>query len=308
MVVAIANPDTHRDSEPGTVTETTNQFQLATPTAAHFAPLSATTDSVTVTFTGAPPERVTVYLFGILNQETGSYKEQSTAVPVSDGSYRFIDLMPDTEYAVEVVSSRAEDMGDYVESDPEYEFPLIRTQALPQLATPQNVQATATADSITATWNEVANASSYDVSLYEGNAISSTLVGTQTIGVADQRTATFTNVTQGTEYTVAVVAKANPATHRDSEAGTATARIIVDDRTKLATPTQISFTATTRSITVSWMDVPEEVSTYSITVVGSSFNAQESAAVRNATSEVFSNLEPTEVYNVSIIAQGDPAQ
>ena len=306
-VGVIARSDTQTDSEEGVASIAIDEVTLSSPTATHISALSATTDSVTVTFTGTiPSTKVTVYQ---LELDPDPQNEGEVDVSVDEDGYTFAGLMPDTEYAVNVVSSRDGGGANYDISAAYTQR--ITTDQLPQLET-STVTATATTNSITATWDEVAYVVNYEVSLYEGGDTSGNQVDTtQTIDVDDERTASFTNLTPGTQYTVAVVAiAADPVTHRNSDPGTAT---VTTDRQRLPTPTadQISFTATTQSITMSWINVPSEVSTYSITIkdrVDMTLVRQESVTVHDATSRVFGNLSPTTWYEIEIIAQGNPAQ
>ena len=188
-----------------------------------------------------------------------------------------------------------------------------RDTALPQLSTP-TVTATATANSITATWNEVADAVEYKASLYEGSDTSGSQVGTtQTISVANERTASFTGLTQGTEYTVAVVAIADPATHNDSDAGTVT--ITADDDTppppplpQLSTP-GVTVTATTNNITATWGIVIDAVN-YEVSLYeGDNIFGNQVGATQTITglSHMFTGLTPVTEYTVAVVAIANPA-
>lgn len=79
-----------------------------------------------------------------------------------------------------------------------------------QLATPTGLDATATVDTATITWEAVANASSYDVT-----------VGTTTKNVT-ALTATFEGLTAETTYDVSVVAVGDGTTYTNSSAATTT--------------------------------------------------------------------------------------
>ena len=304
-VVAIANPAMHRDSEAGTDTITTEAAplpRLATPNVA----TTQTINTITVSWDAVP---YAVRYFVFLYRGSGAIQaNQITENVISGTEWTYSLATPNTPYSLSI----------FVEANPathrnsERSIVDVTTLQAPQLATPQNVQVIATTNSMTVTWNEVANATAYEVSLYAGGDTSGNQVGaSQPIDIADARTASFLSLAPGTEYTVAVVAKANVATHRDSEAGTATtSTTITADRIKLAIPTaeQITSSATTDSITVSWTNVSAEVSTYSITLIGAGVSVNESVAVQDATSIVFSNLPPATDVNVFVTAQGNPAQ
>ena len=308
-VVAQGNPAQYIDSDPY---ESSYATRIRTPE----YDVEATTDTVTVSNLDIGDTALSI--FGnseIIRYVTTIYlgnQVQSTATAGRNDSATLTGLVPGTEYAVSVVAEAL--IGETVVVDSDPGTVTVTTVSLPQLATPTSVEATATTNSITATWEAVADAMNYTISLYAGGDTSGNQVDTQTIAAADEHTASFTNLTQGTEYTVAVVAIGDPTMHADSAAGTATTRT-VEDRTKLATPTaeQITFSATTNSITASWMDVPEEVSTYSITVVSlidgpAGFNREYSGAVQGATNTLLDRLTPTVVYALEIVAQGDSAQ
>ena len=293
-VGVIARSDTLTDSAEGVASTTIPVVELSAPTAAHIR-LSATTNSVTVSFLGTPSDRVTVYL---LELTSDSQSEEEVRVPVSEGSYIFADLMPDTEYEVSVVSSREEaDYGHYGRSEAYTQR--ITTDQLPQLDTP-DVTATPTTNSITVTWEAVANATAYEVSLYAGNSIilANQVGATQTITGLSLM---FTDLTPGTEYTVAVVAKANPATHRDSNPGTAT--ITTDQLPLLAQPI-ITATATTDSITATWLPVPGAVEYKASLYVGNSITANQvgTTLTLSGTNHTFPGLAPNTTYTVRVIA------
>ena len=258
-VVAIANPATHRDSDPGTAMVRTtvdgttgggddDLDKLTTPDVT----ATATANSITATWdevADAVDYEVSLY------EGDDTFGSQVGAQTTTGLSYMFTGLTPGTTYTVAVVA--VANPATHRDSDPR--TVTITTNQLPQLATSQNVLATPTTDSITVSWDEVADATSYEVSLYTGSSvIPANQVGTQTIDVASARTASFTGLTPATEYTVAVVAIADPATHRDSEAGTAT--ITTDQLPQLATPQNVLATPTTDSITATWNEVVNAIS------------------------------------------------
>ncbi len=83
-----------------------------------------------------------------------------------------------------------------------------------QLAAPTNLSATATADTATISWDAVANASSYDVT-----------VGTTTKNVTTT-TATFDGLTPETTYDVSVVAVGDGTNYTNSTAATTTVKTL----------------------------------------------------------------------------------
>ena len=86
-----------------------------------------------------------------------------------------------------------------------------------QLAAPTNLSANATADTATISWDAVANASSYDVT-----------VGITTKNVTTT-TATFDGLTPDTTYEVSVVAVGDDTNYTDSTAATTTVKTLAEE-------------------------------------------------------------------------------
>ena len=220
-VVAIGDPAIYADSAAGTTTITTE----GTPLPQLDTPQNVMTTEIqqrAVIFSWDAVDDVVNYSVTIYSGSVvapGNLFMGPHIVQVSsDLRHSYASLLPGTQYTVAVVAIA--NPATHKDSEPgTFTF---TTPQLPQLTTPM-VTATATTNSVTATWNEVANAVDYEVSLYEGDDIFGNQVGTtQTIDAASTRTATFLSLTPATTYTVAVVAIANPFTHRDSNPGTAT--------------------------------------------------------------------------------------
>ncbi|MGU9977331.1 MAG: fibronectin type III domain-containing protein, partial [Candidatus Oxydemutatoraceae bacterium WSBS_2016_MAG_OTU14] len=136
----------------------TEQFILPTPMSEGIS-LVATTNSVTVNWSGIVSEEVQTYLISLFPDRA---KLGQRAIDASFNKHSFKMLLPNTTYRVSLVSSR--DETGYVKSSPYIE--MTQTQQLLKLGTPMLNFPTETNLSVVASWNEVANATTYTVNLY----------------------------------------------------------------------------------------------------------------------------------------------
>lgn len=105
-----------------------------------------------------------------------------------------------------------------------------------QLATPVVSSApwAATATSLIATWAAVANATGYDISLYEGaSSGAETLVQTVTVNDGSATSATLSGISYGNYYTVAVKALGDNATYYNSYLSAQSPELFHDLTTRL---------------------------------------------------------------------------
>ena len=116
-----------------------------------------------------------------------------------------------------------------------------------QLATPQNLSSEVTATSATLTWDEVANAKSYLVTIVDGGDLSADVPNTQT-------SYTFNNLTPRTDYLWTVKAIGDKVNYTDSEESE-TREFTTKELPKLVTPinlTATDITATSATLTWTW--------------------------------------------------------
>ncbi|MGU9978057.1 MAG: fibronectin type III domain-containing protein, partial [Candidatus Oxydemutatoraceae bacterium WSBS_2016_MAG_OTU14] len=229
----------------------TERFVLSAPS--NEIMLTAGPKTVTVEWSTAPAE-VTAYLLSIAPDPAGDGEQ---TIEVSANEYPFENLMPDTIYTVSVISSR--DETGFVQSS--VYTTNTRTQALPQLATVELGEASATTNSLSLSWTAVTDATTYTVNLYPGDGTSASVESSMVVTATMH---TFTDLVFGSPYTLEVIAKADG--YRDSDSATREAATL---KRQLLAPrdAEIDITVTAESITVSWNNLPSEVENYVINII-----------------------------------------
>ncbi|MGU9977189.1 MAG: fibronectin type III domain-containing protein, partial [Candidatus Oxydemutatoraceae bacterium WSBS_2016_MAG_OTU14] len=130
--------------------------------------LSATEDTIKVTWRGVVAEEVQTYLISIY-PDTADIGQQARDVSLNE--YSFKNLLSDTYYEVSIASSR--DETGYVESAVYMEE--AKTEFLPQLQKPTIDFLVVSDFSIVASWRAVSHEAAYTVNLYLGSDTSKPL-------------------------------------------------------------------------------------------------------------------------------------
>ncbi len=148
------------------------------------------------------------------------------------------------------------------------------------LSVPTDVTATATADTITIFWNGVVGATNYDISV-NGDVRNTT-----------NAYYTYTGLTSGISYTFMVRAKNSNGSSAYSASRSITTAVLTP-----TVPTVVTATATSNSVTVSWVAV-SGVTSYDVSVNGD---------VRNTTSTsyTYTGLDSDKVYSYAVRANND---
>ncbi|MGU9977373.1 MAG: fibronectin type III domain-containing protein, partial [Candidatus Oxydemutatoraceae bacterium WSBS_2016_MAG_OTU14] len=300
IVEVIARAEGYRNSQPGTITATTLKRALPVPRSLKLK-LTASSKSITVTSRNAPDTvgveaEIEEY---VINIEPSSELAQAlNAIPGS--KITFTDLDPRTTYTLTVISSA--DNTRYINSS-EYTT-MIRTDYLGNLSTPSPLRVTTVTDeSISLSWNGVANATTYTVNLYLASDMRTALQSERVTGT----TSMFNNLSFASPYALEVIAQAK--NYRESQPATALA---VTAKRALPAPrsANLELTASSNSITVTSRNALDTVGTeseieeYVINIEPSSELAQ--ALNTSPGSEItFANLDPRTTYTLTVISSAD---
>ncbi|MGU9977199.1 MAG: fibronectin type III domain-containing protein, partial [Candidatus Oxydemutatoraceae bacterium WSBS_2016_MAG_OTU14] len=278
----------------------TDSFILSAPMGIS---LSATTNSVIVSWSTVEPAlNIESYLLSI-SPDTADVGEQTIAV--SESGYTFTGLSEGDEYELSVVSSR--DETGYIQSSA-YRATI---RALPQLDAPTGLATSAiTGNSISFAWSLVAEATTFNVSLYSGGDTNTMALQTLTISQSGENNlASFDMLEPVIEYTIEVIAQAE--NHRDSVPAMIT---ITTAKQQLEAPReeQIRWTAGDETtLRVDWIDVPEGVSSYVLTLTRTEgltdtvVGGPKEVDARAAGSTTFGELTARTTYTLSVVAKGD---
>ncbi|MGU9977483.1 MAG: fibronectin type III domain-containing protein, partial [Candidatus Oxydemutatoraceae bacterium WSBS_2016_MAG_OTU14] len=249
------------------------------------------TNSIAVRWSSSAPF-VQTYLISI-SPDTARAEQKTIAV--SAGEYTFKELLHNTGYAISIVSSR--DETGYALSSV-YREP-TRTTRLPQLPMLSLEPLTVTGLGITASWNDLAQATTYLVSLYHATA--ETALGTLVQkDVTNTMTYTFGVSNPLTTHTITVSAIGDD--YRESEPAMASVFI---DKAYLPRPTeeQIILAVTTKSISVSFANMATGVDGYNVELYeeANDISTREEGTLVAA----FSELEVDTSYILTVSATGD---
>ncbi|MBQ9874769.1 MAG: hypothetical protein IJM30_09925, partial [Thermoguttaceae bacterium] len=252
-------------SQPASLDVATEDYAtLATPENLAY---TATTDSITLTWDAV--EGATGYTVNF--DLGGEYTTTETTLTISE-------LAANTSHVVSVIAT-----GENVYASQPASLD-VATEDYATLATPENLAYTATTDSITLTWDAVEGATGYTIYFDAGGEYTTTDT-TYTIG----------NLSVNSEYSVAVVATGENVYASQPAALTAS----TEDYAQLATPTNLAYTATTDSITVTW-DAVEGAELYTVCLG----DIQDTIA---ETSYTFTGLEAGTAYEFEVQATADGA-
>ncbi len=195
---------------------------------------TSTNNAITVSWTEVPEATYTV------NVDNG---ETITSVGAFT-NYMHTGLKPGEKHTYKI---KATNEG----GDSEWSLPLT---AVTKLDTPLNITATSTDTSVTITWSEVNNATSYEVDV--DGVITST----------SKTTTTISGLATGEEHTYRIRAKNNVTTSDWSSQNNKLTRITVPN-----TPTDVKVSENVTSVRLSWDKVPS-ATTYQISVDGNIVN------------------------------------
>ena len=199
----------------------------------------------------------------------------STVYNVTGTTKTITGLLANTSYSCQVRAKNTGGMSAYTTALN------VKTLVNPP-ATPMNVRATTTTDSITISWNLVGNATGYEVRL--GNLIY----------IASGTPKVITGLEPGTEYHYSVRAKNGGGYSEYSAIQTAT--------TFLGAPTGVSATSTLNTVTVSW-DAMDKADSYDVQFDGKNTSVQAGAS-ESTQMRVFSRDARQGVYRMSKVFYG----
>ena len=270
----------YADSNYCATVNVTVKTKLAAPT---ITSVASTTDSITLNW-GAVESATKYYV----QYRTGSASYETIAVASGATSYTIADLLSGATYELRV---RAIGDGDaYVNSD----YGATTSVVVKTKLTILDLSATATTDSITATWNAVEGATKYYVQYKTGDS------AYETVSVAsDVTNYTLAGLSSGATYELRVRAIGDGDVYLSSDYS-ATISVVV--KTQLAPPT-LTVSATTNSITASWNAV-ENASGYAVAYKKST-DSEFTLVDASTTTLTLSSLISGTTYDVKVLAKGD---
>ncbi|MGU9977197.1 MAG: fibronectin type III domain-containing protein, partial [Candidatus Oxydemutatoraceae bacterium WSBS_2016_MAG_OTU14] len=278
------------DSAQAVAMTMTGWMVLPTPTGKEIN-LSATTNRVTVNWSRSDVSQGLQTYFISIMPDTARVGQK--VVEASANEYVFINLLPDTDYLVSVVSSK--DETGLVESEA-YREPIKTRQRL-KLQTPILDVLEVIDDRITLSWDQIAGATAYEVKLYRGRDMTRPLQQ----AVVAETTHTFDMLDPATGYTIRVQAQAGgyrPSDFAITSRGT--------PKRKLSPPTEQDFDLTIASdrVTISWRSTPSGASTYRLSIEEGG-TIEMGAISAQAGQFTFTGLKPRTLYRVSVRVSGD---
>ncbi|MGU9977613.1 MAG: fibronectin type III domain-containing protein, partial [Candidatus Oxydemutatoraceae bacterium WSBS_2016_MAG_OTU14] len=288
----IARADGFGDSLAGSATLRTMRTQLPPPTIDNASLGRITTDTVTIMWTGVPPE-VTSYTITLFTNDDGQERSKAEIAVTSDGRYVFEDLMPQTSYRATVSASG--DINRYIESDL-YTLPLISTKTLPTLDPVQDLQIVELeATSARVNWSLVNFAQMYEITLTARDSSGRT----RTVP-GNEQTLLYDDLLPNTSYSISIVARTPQSYHPSSETTGEFTTLL----RRLLTPQQLMTDIDETTITLSWGAV-ENAESYQIKVLRGSILREGEAT---QASIVFTDLQPVTPYTLEVVAVADPTR
>lgn len=229
-VVATSTNNNYVSSSESSVSSGTTKTTLATPT--NLA-ITRYTNSLVANWTAVTNASSYSIQYKLSTASTWTTKTSSTA------SYTLSSLQEGKTYDFQV---KAVGSNNYVDSA--YCTKVTATTKI-TLATPTGLAASnVLSTTATLAWNSVANAGSYLLTISDTNGVITGFNGKEVTGTSIN----LTGLTQTHEYTVSLVAKTGSEDYVNSSAAT----LVFTTDTKLGTPSSLSATPTTSTITLTW--------------------------------------------------------
>ena len=276
-VVATSTNTNYTSSSESTVVSGTTKTTLSTPTGLSIA---RTTNSLTATWTAVSNASSYSIQYKLSTASTWTTKTSTTP------SYTLSSLQEGKTYDFKV---KAVGTGDYVDSA--YCTSVSATTKV-TLATPTGLAATnVLSTTATLSWNAVANATSYLLTISDTNG---PITGYDNKSVSGT-SINLTGLTATHQYNVALVATSTSADYVNSSA--ATLEFTTD--TKLATPGAPTLTKTTNSITATWGAV-SAADSYTVAYKKGSGSWTEVSV--SGTSYTLSSLQEGATYTFKVMA------
>lgn len=227
-VQALGSGD-YADSANSTATNVTVKTQLAKPTGLAVA---STTNSLTLTWTKVTnASSYEIYY----KTGTGSYTKKTSTQP----TYTLSSLSEGVTYTFYVKAIGSGNYASSADSD------TITGTTKITLATPTGLKATdVLSTTATISWNAVANASTYLLTISDTNGAITGYNGKEVSSTSES----LTGLTATHEYTVSLIAKSGS----DDYVNSAAATLVFTTDTKLGTPAAPTLTKTENSITATW--------------------------------------------------------
>ena len=236
------------------------------------------------------------------SDEQSTTHGQATIAGGSTTTYDISGLTAGTTYAIRVIATRA----NVADSDPSAE-----QTGVPLLGSPTGVEVSATADTLTVTWNAVDDATGYKVQWKSGSEtyptsdLASATRGQATIANGSTTTYDISGLTAGTTYAIRVIAtRANVADSDPSDE--------VTDVPLLGSPTGVEVSATADTLTVTWNAVDDAIGykvqwksgseTYPTSDLVSALRGQATIADGSTTTYDISGLTAETTYTIRVIA------
>ena len=268
----VATADNYNNSESASVKATTDKATLAAPT--YCAQTAKTESSATIEWNAvANAERYVV-----------SYKLNGAAITetTENTSCTISGLTANSSYDVSVTAQA----NNYYDSAA---YDATATTDKATLAAPTGITQTSTTNSVTLTWNEVADAKEYVVTyVADGETI------TETTADASY---TITGLAANTSYAVNVLARSD--SYYDSAAVSVKA---TTDKATLAAPTDLTQTgATDSSVTIAWTGV-EASARYLVSYV---LDGEKVSFSTSNTTYTIGGLAANTSYDISVTASSD---
>ncbi len=277
-VKATSSNTDYAESNYSTEQSATTYITLTTPTG---LALTRDTSSITATWNATP--NASGYR---ISYRTAS--GSATTKEVSGTSATITELTSGTTYYVKVMAIGGNGYVSSTYSDEE------SAKVKTKLATPTGLAASdVLSTTATLSWNAVANATHYLLTISDANGVITGYNNKQVTGT----TINLTGLTATKQYTVSLIAASTSADYVNSDAAT----LDFTTDTKLATPAAPTLTKTANSITATWGAV-SQASHYIVAYKLSTASTWTESANIGTTSFTLSNLAEGKTYNFKVKA------